>query len=228
MAIELVNIGRIANDGTGDDLREAFVKVNRSLEDLDLRIDDKTEGENVGTGSEVFKIRNGYNLEFRSFVGGDSINISQQTNTITIDLDTTVADLSVIADSGVMLVPARQPIRINGEQGVTTRTIPESNAVIISGNASLSSDTNPTLSAPLNANQFNFINVGTITGQNYIGNVHGADIREISTIFQDLDFGNYGETNVTDFIGFIRTWIDVDFGSITDPSEVNADFGFLG
>ena len=42
MAVQLVNIGRIANDGTGDDLREAFVKINQSLEDLDLRIDDKT------------------------------------------------------------------------------------------------------------------------------------------------------------------------------------------
>ena len=39
MAVQLVNIGRIANDGTGDDLREAFIKINQSLEDLDLRID---------------------------------------------------------------------------------------------------------------------------------------------------------------------------------------------
>lgn len=227
MAIELVNIGRIANDGTGDDLREAFVKVNRSLEDLDLRIDDKTEGENVGTGGELFKVRNGYNLEFRSILGGNSIDVSQQTNTLTIDLDTTVADTSVIADEGVMVVPARSPIRINGEQGVTTRTLQESNALIISGNASLSSDTNPTLSAPLNANFFNFINVGTIVGQNYQGLVHGADMREISTIFQDFDFGDFSE-NVTNFIRFIRRNIDVDFGENAAESEIQVDFGQLG
>ena len=36
MAIQRVNIGTIANDGTGDDLREAFVKVNNFTE-LDIR-----------------------------------------------------------------------------------------------------------------------------------------------------------------------------------------------
>ena len=30
MAIQTINIGTIANDGTGDDLREAFVKVNNT------------------------------------------------------------------------------------------------------------------------------------------------------------------------------------------------------
>ena len=31
MAIQSINIGSIANDGTGDDLREAFNKVNAKL-----------------------------------------------------------------------------------------------------------------------------------------------------------------------------------------------------
>ena len=70
MAIELVNIGRIANDGTGDDLREAFSKINRSLEELDLRIDDKTEGANVGGGTgEIFRRRDGYDLQFKTING---------------------------------------------------------------------------------------------------------------------------------------------------------------
>ena len=42
MAINLINIGNIANDGTGDDLREAFVKVNNNFEELDLRDNEKT------------------------------------------------------------------------------------------------------------------------------------------------------------------------------------------
>jgi len=36
MAIELVNVGLVANDGTGTPLRDAFIRVNRSLTDLDL------------------------------------------------------------------------------------------------------------------------------------------------------------------------------------------------
>ena len=35
MTVQLINIGNVANDGTGDDLREAFIKVNDNFEDLD-------------------------------------------------------------------------------------------------------------------------------------------------------------------------------------------------
>ena len=31
MSIETINIGNIANDGTGDDLRSAFIKVNNNI-----------------------------------------------------------------------------------------------------------------------------------------------------------------------------------------------------
>ena len=31
MANSVINIGQLANDGTGDDLREAFIKVNNKL-----------------------------------------------------------------------------------------------------------------------------------------------------------------------------------------------------
>ena len=43
MAIQRVNIGTIANDGTGDDLREAFVKVNNNFTELDIRQSEKPQ-----------------------------------------------------------------------------------------------------------------------------------------------------------------------------------------
>ena len=46
MAIQTINIGTIANDGTGDDLREAFVKVNNNFAELDIRDPEKTTGAN--------------------------------------------------------------------------------------------------------------------------------------------------------------------------------------
>ena len=52
MAIQRVNIGTIANDGTGDDLREAFVKVNNNFTELDIRQPEKTTGANLGTAGE--------------------------------------------------------------------------------------------------------------------------------------------------------------------------------
>ena len=42
MAIQTINIGTIANDGTGDDLREAFVKVNSNFTELNARSTEST------------------------------------------------------------------------------------------------------------------------------------------------------------------------------------------
>ena len=49
MAIEYINVGTIANDGTGDDLREAFVKINNNFEELDLKGAADVPIENVGS-----------------------------------------------------------------------------------------------------------------------------------------------------------------------------------
>lgn len=38
MAITAINVGTAANDGTGDTLREAFIKVNNNDNDLDSRV----------------------------------------------------------------------------------------------------------------------------------------------------------------------------------------------
>ena len=34
MSVKKINIGQLANDGTGDDIRTAFDKVNDKFEDL--------------------------------------------------------------------------------------------------------------------------------------------------------------------------------------------------
>lgn len=88
MAVQLINIGNIANDGTGDDLREAFVKVNANFEELDLRDDEKTTGSNLGSlGEGIFANRVNYDLQFKKIVGGDNITLTAADNTITINSD---------------------------------------------------------------------------------------------------------------------------------------------
>lgn len=37
MAIQIVNVGQLENDGTGDDLREAFIKVNENFVEVAAR-----------------------------------------------------------------------------------------------------------------------------------------------------------------------------------------------
>lgn len=54
MAIGYINTGTIANDGTGDDLREAFIKINDNFEELDLRIIEETVIQNNGSIGEVY------------------------------------------------------------------------------------------------------------------------------------------------------------------------------
>ena len=47
MAIQTINIGQVANDGTGDDLREAFIKVNNNFLELDARNPEQTTASNA-------------------------------------------------------------------------------------------------------------------------------------------------------------------------------------
>ena len=48
MSITTINVGTIANDGTGDDLRQAFVKVNNNFDELDARVVPQNNAENLG------------------------------------------------------------------------------------------------------------------------------------------------------------------------------------
>jgi hypothetical protein len=49
MALEQLNVGNTINDGTGDDLRDAFVKINQNFQELDI-----VSAINLGTsGAEV-------------------------------------------------------------------------------------------------------------------------------------------------------------------------------
>ena len=66
MAISTSNIGTRSNDGTGDDLREAFVKVNNNFTELDARQAENTTASNRladdGTTKGVFAEKSNDNL----------------------------------------------------------------------------------------------------------------------------------------------------------------------
>jgi hypothetical protein len=82
MAIDNINLGTYPNDGTGDDLRTAFEKVNSNTSYLDLV---KIEtGTNVGGANAIYKGTSGTTLNFKTIVEGANIFISSATDTITI------------------------------------------------------------------------------------------------------------------------------------------------
>jgi hypothetical protein len=82
MAIKKINVGNAVNDGSGDDLRSAFVKVNENFDDLNNRQDNIAT--NIGTGIGLFKEKVGIDLRFKSIVVGNGISVTGNTNTITI------------------------------------------------------------------------------------------------------------------------------------------------
>lgn len=81
MTIQTINLGIYANDGTGDDLRTAFTKVNDNFNILKNEVN-IVDGVNVGTGISIFAKRNEANLEFKTIISRDNSIVTTQTDTI--------------------------------------------------------------------------------------------------------------------------------------------------
>jgi len=76
MNVTLIDIGSIANDGTGDDLRTAFQKVNDNFVELETNIDASTVAANVGTGTGIFKQKFENTLQFRSLETDNNLSVT--------------------------------------------------------------------------------------------------------------------------------------------------------
>lgn len=85
-ALQTIQIGAYANDGTGDDLRTAFQKVNANFTSLfsDLGV---AGAANLGNGESVFAQKNTTtnNLEFKSLVAGSGVTLASDATTVTIN-----------------------------------------------------------------------------------------------------------------------------------------------
>ena len=95
MPLQQINLGNYANDGTGDDLRTAFDKVNKNFASLDTEFT-ILGGANVGTGTGIYADRNNVNLEFKTLTSTDtSVTITNTATTVNLHANTRVAnDLS--------------------------------------------------------------------------------------------------------------------------------------
>ena len=101
MAVQLINIGNVANDGTGDDLREAFIKTNANFEELDLRDDEQTTVSNLGeVGEGLFSQKLVYDLQFKKLVAGQNVLLTPSDQSISIGVNVGVKQVRVVADTG--------------------------------------------------------------------------------------------------------------------------------
>jgi len=92
--IQQINLGNYANDGTGDDLRTAFQKVNNNFNVLygEAAV---SSAVNLGTGTGIFADKNNstLNLEFKTLKANNdgSIVITNDASSITLQSITRVA-----------------------------------------------------------------------------------------------------------------------------------------
>ena len=250
MAVQLINIGNVANDGTGDDLREAMIKINTNFEELDLRDDEQTTASNLGdTGEGLFFRRNVYDLEFKKISAGANVTLTADDNKIVIAADSGVSDLTITADSGSVLLDDSAALTVSGGSDITTSIVEGVLTVDYVGITDLVSDPSPQLSADLDAQSNNLLNVGTITTTgingpvtgnvtgdltgnvtgdltgNVTGLVHGIDIRTYLAA-DAADFGNITPT-VSNILDYIVYNTDIEWGSIVAPNAATFDLGSL-
>ena len=234
MAVQLINIGNIANDGTGDDLREAFIKTNANFEELDLRDDEQTTAKNLGdTGEGLFFRRNVYDLEFKKISAGSNVTLTADDNKIVIAADSGVSDLTITADTGNVVLDDSAALTISGGADISTAIVGGVLTVAYTGVTDLVSDTTPQLSADLDAQANNLLNVGTIatsgiTGPligNVTGLVHGIDIRTIAGNDQ-ADFGAINPV-IENLLQYVIINTDIDWESIVTPNTGIFDLGAI-
>jgi len=233
MALQTINIGTLANDGTGDDLREAFIKVNQNFDDLDLRSPESTTVSNLGnTGEGVFAQKVGSALQLKKLVQGSNVTLTSSTTGITINATGGLQQLNVVSDVGSMQLADGQTLNIQGGAGANTSV--SGNILTINSTADVVSDTTPQLGGNLDAQGNDISNVNTLTASNFAGAltgnvqglVYGVDIRNIEPNTAGFDFGSLSN-DVRGLSDWLIYQTDIDFGAMLTPDARTFDAGVL-
>ena len=243
MAIQLINVGNIANDGTGDDLREAMIKINQNFEELDLRDDEQTTVTNLGFGfgggvEGLFAQKINYDLQFKSLIGGTDISLSSTDTAITINADGGIKSITLASDGNSKELTDSDTITIAGGNQIGTVLIDDVLYVSYNGPLGLSDDTSPELSGNLVANNFNIVGVGILSATqmlgpvvgdvigNVTGLVHGVDVRNLDNALSSFDNGSI-INRASNVIEWLVATNDFDLGTINNPATIESDFGSL-
>lgn len=231
MAIQQVNIGNLVNDGTGDNLRAAFEKVNANFSELDSQL--RINGTNVGDGAgQVFKEKvtnqtTGFDeLQLRTIKAGANISVVNNTNDITISTPLQNTFGTIVTSNGTVVASQASDTLVF--QGSDNVTITRSGNTITFGADLIDTQLNGELD--LNTNNITGVGniniTGSISANNFVGSVGGYNINDIATAVFDFDFGNLTNT-YSDVIEYLFATGDHDFGTINNPSSITLDLGTI-
>lgn len=209
-----INVGDIANDGSGDDLREAFIKVNQNFQELDSRVTEITVTNLGSSGAGIFKQKVGSELQFKKIQGTGNITVDG-TNENFIEIRSSAAQWIIRDDNdNNIILEGGSVTEFEGIGATRITTDNASSPKKIIFTSLLTNETSPALSANLDANNNNIINVNQL---------NNTPVENIENVFR-FDFGAIG-TSVTSIIEYIILTTDVDFGTGMADTGVDVDFG---
>lgn len=204
MAIQVIYLGKVPNDGTGDGIRTAFIKINNNFEKLYSAFD-SINGENIGGGAGIFSGKDPVSgvLQFKTLVPGNNIQITETDTTLTIDTLNSSTGFEVITDNGTL--DFNSAVNIVGGTSIDT-SVQDGNVVVSLGTieSSLNFDNNVDI---INVNRINGVEWDTTLGK-----------------YTSFDFGGFSD-QTSNILEFIIEKVGVDFGSVIQPVAINVDLG---
>jgi hypothetical protein len=248
MALEQINIGNYANDGSGDDLRTAFTKINNNFQELQLLGGQNNTISNVGSGIGIYKEKIGNDLKLKSLTANSGISLTNSPNEVNISYNRNHISI-IVSDNGTLIASTpEQAVEIRG--GTNIETSLSENVLTITNTYSIANDPNPVLNGNLDLNNYNIVNanfisatdyygrfngplIGTTTGThvgsvigNVTGLVFGIDIRNLQDSFNFSDFGPINGS-VSSAIDWIIATTNIDMGTMSSPATIGLDFGII-
>ena len=245
MDIRQINIGNVANDGTGDNIRTAFSKINENFTFLEQNLGLDNTALNIGTNGEgLFKQKVEGVLQFKKVEAGSGISLDGSGDTLLVSA-TSAGDLTLSDGTNTDIVQiGSDTLTVAGGNNITV-TVTDNTVTIDSDATTLAEDPAPSLGANLDLNGNSITGTGdvNITGDvtatnifasltgdvtgNVTGNVHGIDIRVLESALTSFDFGPIdGQFNTV--IPYLLAQINLDQGEISQPDTFGPDFGTFG
>lgn len=212
MNISLIDIGNIANDGTGDDLRTAFQKINENFVEVEIGIDASTVAANVGGAVGLYKQKTVNTLEFRSLEAGETLSVAIVNDKVVIDTDFADKNINVgsLTASGNIEGTVITASMFSGSLGgnVMGRVYPQAPDYIIGAGNIIGVQPDPGLA-------------------NYRpARVDGIAVKELDRTINTFDFGTIDNVHTSVFT-YLLDQIGLDAGTILSPTNLSIDAGTL-
>ena len=243
--LTVVDVGDVANDGTGDDLRDAFIKINAAFDYVGNELGFPATGANIGNfGSEIFKEQVDGQLRFRKVQATSGLSVSVVNDSLVVVFNPTSAvsfnNQNITGANGIFAtslssttlstttVSAATVAASNGFTGNVTGNV----AGNVTGN--LTGNVTGNVAGNLTGNVTGNV-AGNLTG-NVTGNVTGlirtyleapyTDVTDLERRINTLDYGVIRPVFMNP-ITYILHIIGTDMGTINNPSDFDLDAGTI-